>query len=104
MGCSEMDWPTPPAPLGPNPTYSQVPTTTPAGDPLVLILRARLVALVAALVIQGSIALLGVLPALPGATGHSPTYFSDSGPDGLFWARFAVLEFIAAVVVSLAFG
>jgi hypothetical protein len=84
--------PDPAAP--PAATYWQLPGAAPASDPLLAGLRARLVALVAAMVSQGTIALLGVLPALPGAGGAPAN----------FWAQFAVLEFIAAIVVSLAFG
>jgi hypothetical protein len=61
---------------------------------------------VAALVVQATIALLGVLPELPGVP--DPARVSDSYSDGSqpvsFWIQFAVVEFIAAVVVSLAFG
>jgi hypothetical protein len=70
-------------------------------------LRARIVALVAALVIQATIALLGVLPNLPLAPdlrGLSDDYYMDYSQPVSFWVQFAVIEFIAAVVISLAFG
>lgn len=81
--------PTPPssAPV----TYWQTPGPGPE-DVLIPALRARLVALVAALVIQATIALLGVLPTLPGRDATS------------FWGKFAVLELVAAVIISGAFG
>jgi hypothetical protein len=67
-------------------------------------LRARLVALVAALLVQATIAMLGVLPDLP-VQSVTPDldYYSYSQPVS-FWAQFAVVEFLAAVVISLAFG
>ena len=67
-------------------------------------LRARLVALVAALLVQATIALLGVLPALPvQSVAPDLDYYSYSQPVS-FWAQLAVVEFLAAIVISLAFG
>jgi hypothetical protein len=69
-------------------------------------LRMRLVGLVAAMVVQSTIALLGVLPELPVAPGlvdESDTYYYATQPVS-FWIQFAVIEFIAVVVVSLALG
>jgi hypothetical protein len=87
-------------------TYWQAPSTTSPDYQIIPGLRARLVGLVAALVVQATIALLGMLPALPG--GPDPAGLSDSymytSPPASFWLQFAVMEFIAAVVVSLAFG
>jgi hypothetical protein len=69
------------------------------------------VALVAALIIQATIALLAVLPALPVAPvvpvvsdsdGYYTSYASYTQPP-TFWVQFAVIEFIAAAVVALAF-
>jgi hypothetical protein len=90
---------TPPAPPV---SYWQQPSPTPSHeDQLLPQLRARLVALVAALVIQATIALLGGLPALPVRLEQPDVYYSQSAS---FWVQFAVMEFLAAVVVSLAFG
>lgn len=73
-------------------THWQVPSSDPAPDVLMPALRRRLVALVAALVIQAAIAAIQILPDLPGR---------DAGG---FWAKFAVLEFLAAAILSGAFG
>ena len=77
-----------------NPMVSQwqAPSPDPAPDVLIPALRRRLVALVAALVIQASIAAIQILPDLPGRDAAG------------FWAKFAVLEFLAAAIVSGAFG
>jgi hypothetical protein len=70
-------------------------------------LRSRLVALVFALVVQATIALLGVLPSLPQGRdvfdGTTGTYVYGS-QQANFWVQFAVVEFVTAVVVSFAFG
>src|SRR5689334_2916456 len=95
-------WP-PVPPQAPNPVYWQVPAAAPKDDVILPQLRRRFVALVAALAIQGIIALLGVLPALPVAPPTEAAY-GPAGPAAIFWAQFAVLEFIAAVIVSAAFG
>jgi hypothetical protein len=92
----------PPPPQATHPSYWQVPPTGAPDWQILPRLRERLVALVAALVVQATIALLGVLPALPRMPNMSDSY-SASHPVS-FWAQFAVIEFIAAVVVSLAFG
>lgn len=73
-------------------SHWQVPSSDPAPDVLIPALRRRLVALVAALVIQASIAAIQILPDLPGRDAAG------------FWAKFAVLEFLAAAIVSGAFG
>lgn len=82
--------PTPP-PV-PQVNYWQGPSSGASGDVLIPQLRARLVALVAALVIQATIAAIQILPDLPGR-----------GSTG-FWAKFAVLEFVAAAILSAGFG
>lgn len=79
-------------PPAPPVTYWQPPSSDLPEFPGLRQLRARLVALVAALVIQATIAACDVLPRLPGS--HTTA----------FWAQFALLEFVAAVVISLAFG
>jgi hypothetical protein len=90
-------------PTPPQATYWQ-PTGNP-DDQVLSQLRMRLVGLVAALVVQSVIALLGVLPEMPVATNvdASDTYYHATEPVS-FWIQFAVIEFMAAVVVSLAFG
>jgi hypothetical protein len=97
--------PTPPEAA--NTSYWQPPSASSQPDHQILArLRARLVALVAALVVQATIALLGVLPELPGAPDQAgmSDEFAYAGDPVSFWIQFAVIEFIAAVVVSLAFG
>jgi hypothetical protein len=89
-----------------HPSYWQAPSTNSPDYQILPRLRMRLVALVAALVVQGTIALLGVLPELPAVpdlAGASDTYYRVSQPVG-FWLQFAMIEFVAAVVVSFAFG
>jgi hypothetical protein len=94
--------PTPPpaAPLAPA-SYWQAPPASGRGPDYRIVprLRARLVTVVAALVIQATIALLDVLPHLPST---QPT--SDWAQPPSFWVQFALIEFLAAAVVSLAFG
>jgi hypothetical protein len=88
----------------PSPTYWTAPSATPDCQILPR-LRAHLAGLVAALVIQATIALLAVLPALPVAsvaTDPDAFYTSYDRPPG-FWVEFAVIEFIAALVIALAF-
>jgi hypothetical protein len=95
-----------PAPtLAAHGTYWQAPTAAPEAQ-LLPHLRARLVALVAALVVQATIAAAGVLPALPGATASTDPYalYAAGSQPVSFWMQFAVLEALAALVVSLAFG
>ena len=87
-------------------SYWQAPSTTSPDYQILPRVRARLVALVAALVVQATIALLGVLPQLPGVpdpADMSDSYFYTSHL-AHFWIQFAVVEFIVAVVVSVAFG
>jgi hypothetical protein len=96
--------PTPPQ--ASNASYWQAPSTVSPDYQIFARIRVRLVALVAALVVQATIALLGVLPELPRApdsAGVSDPYAYASQPVS-FWIQFAVMELIAAVVVSLAFG
>jgi hypothetical protein len=95
----------PTLPLATPATYWQPPATGPDYQILPR-LRQRLVALVAALVVQATIALLGVLPGLPGAPAMADgsASYSYAGQPVSFWMQFAVIEFLAAVVVSLAFG
>jgi hypothetical protein len=80
------------APTTPPVSHWQVPSSEPTPDVLIPALRRRLVALVAALVIQAAIAAIQILPDLPGR---------DAGG---FWAKFAVLEFLTAAIVSGPFG
>jgi hypothetical protein len=106
MGCSQMTTVQPTPPEATQPSYWQAPSTGSPDYQILARLRMRLVALVAALVVQATIALLGVLPELPGvpaAAGVSDSCSYTSQPVS-FWFQFAVMEFIAAVVVSLAFG
>jgi hypothetical protein len=106
MGSSQMTTVQPTPPEATHPSYWQAPSTGSPDDRILARLRVRLVALVAALVVQATIALLGVLPELPGVpdlAGVSDWYSYTSHPVS-FWTQFAVMEFIAAVVVSLAFG
>ena len=106
MGCSQMTTVQPTPPEATHTSYWQAPSTSSPDYQILLRLRERLVALVAALVLQATIALLGVLPELPGvpdSAGVSDWYSYTSHPVS-FWTQFAVMEFIAAVVVSLAFG
>jgi hypothetical protein len=87
-------------------SHWQAPSTSSPDYQMIPRLRARLVALVAALVVQATIALLGVLPQLPGVpdpADMSDSYFYTSHLT-TFWIQFAVVEFIVAVVVSAAFG
>lgn len=83
------------------PNYWQAPSTNALDDQIAPRLRRRLVALVAALVLQATIALLGVLPDLPGVRGDPYAYLRTPGS---FWIQFGVIELIAAIVVSLALG
>jgi hypothetical protein len=87
-------------------SYWQPPSTTSPDYQLLPRLRGRLVVLVAALVVQATIALLGMLPELPGMPSPSVSdpYFYDVSQPVSFWLQFAVMEFIAAIVVSLALG
>lgn len=87
-------------------SYWQPPSTTGPDYQILPRLRARLVVLVAALVVQATIALLGMLPELPGVPSSSVSdpYFYDVSQPVSFWLQFAVMEFIAAIVVSLALG
>jgi hypothetical protein len=86
--------------------YWQAPSTSSPDHQILPRLRARLVALVAALVVQATIALLGVLPDLPRVPdpASASDWYAYSSPPVSFWFQFAVVEFIVAVVVSLAFG
>jgi hypothetical protein len=69
-------------------------------------LRARLVALVAALIVQATVAALAVLPGLPvvPATRDPDMYYLAYSQPASFWVQFAAIEIITAVVVSFAFG
>ena len=106
MGCSQMTPAQRTPPEATQPGYWQAPSSSSPDYQILPRLRARLVALVAALVVQATIALLGVLPELPGVPDPSlsdPSFYDVSHPVG-FWIQFAMLEFLTAVVVSLAFG
>jgi hypothetical protein len=87
-------------------SYWQPPSTSSPDYQMLPRLRARLVALVAALVVQATIALFGMLPELPGVPSPSVSdpYLYDVSQPVSFWLQFAVMEFIAAIVVSLALG
>lgn len=87
--------PTPPA------TYWQVPPAHPTEDQIVPWFRTHVVALVAALLVQATVAFLGVLPALPVQAPKAATgYYSQPS---MFWLQFATIEFIAVVVIALGF-
>jgi hypothetical protein len=79
-------------PPAPPVSHWQMPSPDRPEFPGLPTLRERLVALVAALVVQATIAALDVLPHLPGDQWAG------------FWARFALIEFLAAMVISIAFG
>ena len=66
------------------------PSAEPVRVPGLDLARSRLVGLIAALVLQATIALVASLPEPPGAFG--------------FWARFAFLELVVAVVLSFTHG
>ena len=80
-------------------SYWVPPSTSGPDYQIVPRLRERVVGLVAALVIQATVAALGVLPRLPVVPDPS-----DYSQPATFWAQLAVVELLAAVVVSLAFG
>jgi hypothetical protein len=86
--------------------YWHASSTNGPEDQILPSLRKRLVALVAALVVQATIALLGVLPGLPGAHGaaDAPYWYAYGSQPVSFWIQFAVIELMAAVIVSLGFG
>ena len=96
--------PTPPEATNAN--YWQATSTRSPDYQMLQRLRVRLVAVVAALVVQATIALLGVLPDLPRVPDPAGVsdWYEYSSPQVSFWFQFAVMEFVAAVVVSLAFG
>jgi hypothetical protein len=80
-------------------SYWQMPSQNHPEFPGLAQLRARLVAVVAALVIQATFAMFDVLPHLPST---QPTNEWAQPPS--FWVQFALIEFLAAAVISLAFG
>lgn len=93
-------------PTVPQASYWQAASTTRPEFDLIDALRSRLVGLVGALVVQGSIALMGMLPRVPGVPDPrsvSDPYSYPNEPTS-FWVQFAVMSFVAAIVVSLAFG
>jgi len=94
------------ATVPPAPTYWQAPQPWNPESQVLARLRARLVGVVAALVLQATIALLGVLPKFPGVTDAGGTFdaYATASQPVSFWIQFAVLELLAAIVVSLAFG
>ena len=81
----------------PTQTYWQPPSAALPEIPGLAAARERLVGLVAALVIQATIAAIAVLPSLPGAPPD------ESGQPG-FWVQFALVELIVAAVISFAYG
>lgn len=92
---------------GSAPTYWQAPPVSGPESQVFAGLRVRLVGLVAAMVVQATIALLGVLPDVPSvsvvADASESFYYFASQPLS-FWVQFAVIELIAALVISLSFG
>jgi hypothetical protein len=102
-----MTTPSEPATPQATPSQWQVPASSGTDYQILPRLRARLVALVAALVVQATVALLGVLPNLPLAPDLrdlSDGYYTSYSQPVSFWIQFAVIEFLAAVVISIAFG
>ena len=100
-----MTMPTKPTdPLSVPGSQWQVPSSSGTDYQILPWLRSHVVVLVAALLVQATIALLGVLPNLPVApvVTDPDAYYYPTQPVS-FWAQFAVIEFIAAVVVALAF-
>lgn len=96
----------PPPPSETHQTYWQASSTSSTDSQILPRLRMRLVGLVAAMVVQATIALLGVLPDVPGVRdlrGGSDSYYIASQTVS-FWFQFAAIEFIAALVVSFSFG
>jgi hypothetical protein len=82
-------------------SYWQAPPAKPAEDEILPWFRTHVVALVAALLVQATLAFLGVLPALPVQVPKPASgYFSQPS---MFWLQFATIEFIAAVVIALGF-
>lgn len=79
----------------------QVPPARPPEDQIIRWFRTHVVALVAALLVQATVAFLGVLPALPVQVPKSATtYYSQPS---LFWLQFATIEFIAALVIAFGY-
>jgi len=79
----------------------QVPSARTSEDQILPWFRTHVVALVAALLVQATLAFLGVLPELPVQVPKSATtYYSQPS---MFWLQFATIEFIAAVVIALGF-
>jgi len=79
----------------------QVPPARPPEDEIVPWFRTHFVAVVAALVLQATVAFLGVLPGLPVQAPKAATaYYSQPS---MFWLQFATLEFFAAIVIALGF-
>lgn len=90
-------------PPSPAQGYWRAPTPAAPEVPGLAAARARLVGLVAALVLQATIAALAVLPALPTLPTPPAEYLDGSGQPG-FWMQFALVELIVAAVISFAYG
>jgi hypothetical protein len=102
-----MTTPSQPTTTQATPSQWQVPASNGTDYQILPGLQARFVALVAALFIQATVALLGVLPGLPIAPNLrdlSDGYYTSYSQPVSFWIQFAVIEFLAAVVISIAFG
>ena len=76
----------------------------PAATPSLDGLRERLSGTVAALLVQATIALLGVLPRLPDLEARITRSPYDYTPSIEFWTEFAVVAIVAAIVISAAQG
>jgi hypothetical protein len=97
-----VDWQPPTTQNLPNPASSTTGYWQPATPVLPEVpglagARERLVGLVAALVLEATIAALAVLPTLPAE------HLKESGQPG-FWMQFALVGSIAAAVISFAYG
>src|SRR5438045_46132 len=76
-------------PTAPESYWRPTPTEPPSLQPILVGMRRRFVALVAALVLQATIAAVSVLPPLSGR------YASE------FWGQFALVELLVAAVIAL---
>lgn len=82
-------------------SHWQVPSARPPEDQILPWFRTHFVGVVAALVLQATVAFLGVLPGLPVQVPKAATtYYSQPS---MFWLQFATIEFIAAIVIALGF-
>ncbi len=81
-------------------SYWQAPNSRATEDQILPWFRTHFVALTAALVVQATVAFLGVLPEMPLQPALSEGYYSQTP---MFWMQFAMIEFIAAAVIALGF-